>query len=60
MYLACRILHYFSFDKYRDKELEEEVLHEVLSATEEEEETYVPRDIDDRGKQSRSSVEDEM
>ncbi|KAI3733809.1 hypothetical protein L6452_13265 [Arctium lappa] len=43
----------------RDKELEEEVLQEVLNATQEED-THAPREIDDRGEQIRSSIANEM
>ncbi|KAI3729604.1 hypothetical protein L6452_18265 [Arctium lappa] len=48
-----------SSGKYRDKELEEEVLQEVLNATQEED-THAPREIDDRGEQIRSSIANEM
>ena len=33
IFLACCILHNFLLDEDRDKELVEEVLHEVLNAT---------------------------
>ena len=35
------------------------MLHEVLNATQEEE-THVPREIDDRGEQIRSTIANEM
>ncbi|KAI3715589.1 hypothetical protein L6452_22575 [Arctium lappa] len=59
IFLACCILHNFLLDEDRDKELEEEVLQEVLNATQEED-THAPREIDDRGEQIRSSIANEM
>ncbi|KAJ9552827.1 hypothetical protein OSB04_016872 [Centaurea solstitialis] len=59
IFLACCILHNFLLDEDRDKELEEEVLHEILNATQEEE-TLPSRDMDDRGEQIRNSIANEM
>ncbi|GJT09750.1 hypothetical protein Tco_0856792, partial [Tanacetum coccineum] len=43
----------------RDKELEDEVMHEVLNATQYEE-VHAPRDADDGGEQIRDSMANEM
>ncbi|KAJ9552217.1 hypothetical protein OSB04_016262 [Centaurea solstitialis] len=59
IFLACCILHNFLLDEDRDKELEEEVLHEILNVTREEE-TLASRDMDDRGEQIRNSIANEM
>lgn len=59
IFLACCILHNFLLDEDRDNELEEEVLNEILNSTQEEE-THVPREIDDRGEEIRTRILNEM
>ena len=59
IFLACCILHNFLLEEDPDKELEDEVMHEVLNATQDEE-VHAPRDIDDGGEQKRDSMANEM
>ncbi|GJW35625.1 putative nuclease HARBI1 [Tanacetum coccineum] len=50
IFLTCCILHNFLLKEDRNKELEDEVIHEVLNATPDEE-IHPPRDMDDRGEE---------
>lgn len=58
IFLACGILDNFLLEEDHDKELEDEVIHEVLNATPDEE-IYPSRDKDDRGEELRNSIANE-
>ncbi|KAK1427138.1 hypothetical protein QVD17_15821 [Tagetes erecta] len=62
IFLACCILHNFLLEEDRDKDLEDEVLHEVLSGTEEEERhaTTSIREGSTEATQLRNSIANEM
>ncbi|GKD59080.1 putative nuclease HARBI1 [Tanacetum coccineum] len=59
IFLACCILHNFLLEVDRDKELEDEVIHEMLDASHDEEPNG-PRDTDNRGEQIRNSIANDM
>ncbi|GJW06372.1 putative nuclease HARBI1 [Tanacetum coccineum] len=59
IFLACCILHNFLLEVDRDKELEDEVIHEMLDASHDEE-PQGPRDTDHRGEQIRNSIANDM
>ncbi|GJZ82226.1 retrovirus-related pol polyprotein from transposon TNT 1-94 [Tanacetum coccineum] len=59
IFLACCILHNFLLEEDRDKELEDEVINEVLNSTQEEQ-ANLSGDIDGRGEQIRNSIANEM
>ena len=60
--MACCILHNFLLDEDRDKDLEDEVIREILNAPQEEA-RYNERDMNDgstRGEELRNSIANEM
>nr|GEW00809.1 putative nuclease HARBI1 [Tanacetum cinerariifolium] len=59
IFLACCILHNFLLEVDRDKELEDEVIDEMLAASHDGE-PHGPRDTDDRGEQIRNSIANDM
>ncbi|GKB30551.1 putative nuclease HARBI1, partial [Tanacetum coccineum] len=59
IFLACCILHNFLLEVDRDKELEDEVINEMLDASHDEE-PQGPRDTDDRGEQIINSIANDM
>lgn len=59
IFLACCILHNFLLEVDRDQELEDEVTHDVLDASQDEE-LNGTRDEDERGEHIRNSIADDM
>ncbi|GJV37855.1 putative nuclease HARBI1 [Tanacetum coccineum] len=59
IFLAYSILHNFLLEVDHDKELKDEVIHEMLDASHDEERKG-PRDTDDRGEQIRISIANDM
>ncbi|GKB57233.1 Myb/SANT-like domain-containing protein [Tanacetum coccineum] len=59
IFLACCILNNFLLEVDHDKELEDEVINEMLDASHDEE-PHGPRDTDDRGEQIRNSIANDM
>lgn len=57
--MACCILHNYLLEEDCDKDLEDEVINEVLNATQEEE-ANGSRHIDGRAEEMRNSIANEM